>query len=264
MVEEMSTDSDIVFFDTCVRIGRSRAPDPPGNAADLAQLSETMQRLHIASAAVEHAVAMESSPHIGHDLLDEALAGREELRPAWHLMPAISDRIERPADDPDELIARRVALGRVDARDFCQGKGDQACFGPVLDACSEIRLPVAIDFRRQGDATTFDFAICERYPRIPFLIEGVGGYPLHRTVWCLREYPNCFLSTVGLSVFNGVAVLCELVGAGKLIFGSNYPARSAGMALGTVLLAGIDDESRRRIAGGNFIALLDRIGRDRS
>jgi len=250
----------IQFFDTCMRIGRSRAPEPPGCAPGAADALAVMQRHNIAGAAVEHAVAMEASPRLGHDLLDREIATSEQLRPAWHLMPAVSARIERATTDPQELLARRVALGRVDAKDFCQGAGDRACFGAVLDACAAVRLPVFVDFRRQGDALTFDFAICERYPRIPFVIEGFAGYPLHRVVWCLRNYPNLYLSTVGFALFRGVQFVCEEVGAGRMIFGSDWPASAIGLAQGSVLLAAVGDEERAAVAGGTFRRLLAGIG----
>jgi hypothetical protein len=249
------------FHDTCVRIGRSRAPDPPGNAKSAGDLVAAMQRHNIAAAAVEHAVAMEASPRLGHELLAKDIAGRDFLRPAWHLMPDVSRRTEVAVTDPAELLANRVALGRVDAKDFCNGIGDRACFAPVLDACAAARLPVFIDFRRQGDVATFDFGICERYADIPFVVEGFGGYPLHRVVWCLRTYANLHLSTVGFHLHNGVTFICDELGAERLIFGSDWPASSMGMAQGSVLLAGINDTQRTAIAAGNYERLLSGIGR---
>lgn len=246
----------IEFFDTCVRIGRSRAPDPPGNVATAERLTAAMTRHHATGAAVEHAVAMEASPRLGHQLLEADMAAHEQLRPAWHLMPAISNRVEKAVTDPQELLNQRVALGRVDAKDFCSGLGDRACFAPVLQACAEVHLPVFIDFRRQGDLATFDYEICARYPDIPFVIEGFSGYPLHRIIWCLREYPNLYLSTAGFSVFNGVAFITDELGGGRLVYGSNWPARSMGMAQGVVLFAGVSDEERAAIAGGTFRTLL--------
>lgn len=248
------------FFDTCVRIGRSRAPDPPGNAKTVDDLLALMNRHHITGAAVEHAVAMEASPRLGHEQLAKDIKPHTELRPAWHLMPAVSDRIERAVTDPKELLDNRVALGRIDARDFCNGIGDRACFAPVLDACAAVHLPVCLDFRRQGDFASFDFGICERYPSIPFVIESFGGYPMHRILWCMREYRNLHLSTVGYQPFDGVKFMCQEIGADRVIYGSDWPAAAAGMAQGSVLLAGISQAERQAIAGGNFLRLLERIG----
>ena len=258
----MSTDSgDIRFYDTCVRIGHSVAPDPPGNVAGVSDLLAVMERFNIAHAAVEHAVAREASPRLGHELLEQAVGEYDNLRPAWHLMPDISPRIEKAYTDPQEYLDHRVALGRVDAKDFCHGRGDQACFAPVLEACQHIHLPVFIDFRKQGDPVLFDFSICERYPGIPFVAEGFGGYPRHKLIWCLQNYPNLYLSTVGGEGFAIEAFLCEIVGPDRLIFGSNWPARSMGMSLGSVLFADVKPEVRHRFARGNFEALLARCGR---
>jgi hypothetical protein len=254
----------VTFFDTCVRVGHSVAPDPPGNVARVEDLLAVMARFNIACAAVEHAVAREASPRLGHALLEEEIAGHSNLRPAWHLMPDISPRIEKAYTDPDQYLAQRVALGRIDAKDFCHGRGDQACFAPVLEACEAIHLPVFIDFRTQGDPVLFDFGICERFPGIPFVAEGFGGYPRHKLIWCLQNYPNLYLSTVGGEGFAIEALLCEIVGPDRLIFGSNWPARSIGMSLGSVLFAEVSADIRRRLAHGNFQALLDHVGPARS
>ncbi len=248
----------VEFFDTCVSLGRARAPDPPGGFHGVSGLEAMMRRHHITRAAAGHAVAMEASPGLGHEMLQKELAGKKNLLPAWHLMPHVSSRIERAVTDPAEFLLNHVALGRVDALDFCQGKGDQACFAPVLEACQAAGLPVFLDFRRQGDVPAFDFGICGRWPGIPFVIEGFGGYPLHRVVWCLRNYPNCYLSTVGFSVYRSVELICELAGARKIIFGSNWPASPPGMAQGLVLFADIGAAARRQIASRNFERLLPR------
>jgi len=252
----------IQFVDTCVRIGNSRAPDPPGNARTVQDLCAMMRQYRIAQAVVEHAVAMEASPRLGHELLAAAIQPHPELRPAWHLMPYISNRIERAVTDPAEFIANRVGLGRIDAEDFLNGMGDKAGFAPVLQACEAIALPIFIDFRRKtGDLLMFDYGICERYPGIPFVIEAAGGYPFHRIMWCFRNYPNFHLSTVGLGEFNGVQFMCDEVGPDRIIFGSNWPAANVGMGQGHVLLAGISGENRARIASGNFNRLLNHIGK---
>ncbi|MBI5724859.1 MAG: amidohydrolase family protein [Planctomycetes bacterium] len=253
----------MAFFDTCVRIGRSRAPEQAGFAPGVADLGAMMKRFNVCGAAVEHAVAFESSPRWGHDMLDRQIAGRPELRPAWHLMPDVSERIEKAVTDPDKFIRRKVALGRIDAKDFCNGSGDHACFAPVLRACQAVKLPVCLDFRRQGDFLTFDFGICGRWPEIPFVIEGFGGYPLHKLVWCLREYRNMHLSTAcaGPGGHQLVPLLIDMIGHDRIIFGSNWPNQSPGMAIGHVMLSGASDEAKRAIAGGNFRWLLEGIGK---
>ena len=174
-------------------------------------------------------------------------------------MPAVCDRVQKAVTDPQEFLDAGVALGRVDAKDFCHGRGDEAGFAPVLEACQAVHLPVFLDFRHQGGIMDFDFAICARWPGIPFVLEGGGGYPLHRTAWCLREYPNLYISTLRSDMFNGVALLCEVAGPERVVFGSNFPARNIGMSLGSVLLADVSDADRRLIARGNFERLLGGI-----
>jgi len=121
--EMPESDNGLSFFDTCVRIGRSRAPDPPDNWKSVEDLDRIMERHNVSAASVEHAVAMEASPGLGHSMLATDIANHDNLWPAWHLMPDISPRIEKAVTDPQEIIRNRVSLGRVDAKDFCHGIG---------------------------------------------------------------------------------------------------------------------------------------------
>lgn len=259
------TDSPLLtFFDTNATVGRSRAPVMPDPDVSVERLLADHARHHITGAAVAHAVAMEASPRMGHQLLDEEIAAHGHLRPAWHLMPHVDNRIERGATDPGELIERRVALGRITMGDFCAGRGDEAGFGPVLDACNAVALPVFLDFTLEGGHDAFrssDFAFVARYPRIPFVIEGFGGYPLHRLMWLLHAHANVHVSTVGFSVYRGIELICDTVGPERVIFGSCWPRTPIGMAQGLVLFAEVPESARRLMASENFCTLLAGIGR---
>lgn len=254
----------LTFYDTRAFVGRARAPVMADADAPVARLAEDLARHRIVGAAVGHAVAMEASPRIGHDLLDAELAGYEAtLRPAWHLMPDVDARVERAVLDPTELLERRVALGRITMGDFCGGRGHEAGFGPVLQACNTVSLPVFLDFTQEGGHgtfRTFDFAFLGLYPRVPFVVEGFGGYPLHRLMWLLREYPHVHLSTVGFSAYRGVELICETVGAERIVFGSGWPSHPIGMSQGTVAFAEVPSAVRAQMASGNFRRMLDGIG----
>ncbi len=254
--------SDLIqFYDTCCRIGRSRAPVPPGNFKTASILAEKMEFHNITHAAVEHAVAMEFAPRLGHEELGKEISGFPQMKSALHFMPDVTSRVEKAYTDPEEILSTGAVLGRVDAKDFCQGLGDQACFAPVLEACQEISFPFVIDFRRQGDPSIFDFGICGRFPGIPFILEGMGGYPMHRTVWIMKEYENCYLSTVGRGEFNSLGLFDELGLISRIVFGSNWPQQSLGMAQGTVVFADTDDVNKRAVASGTFLKLTDAIGK---
>lgn len=248
------------FYDTSMRIGRTRAPVEPDGAPGVPELLDEMRRLGITGAAVEHAVAVEASPSLGHRMLTDALAGQPALRPAWRLMPDVSARIEAAVVDHRTLLAERVALARVDAKDFCHGHGDEACFAPVLAACQRVHLPVFLDFRQQGDLALFDFHVCSRWPGIPFVIEGCGGYPMHRLVWCLRNSPNLYVSTTGATGHNWLPLMAEVVGIRRVLFGSGWPDVPIGPAIGEIMLSGLGETDRALVAHGNFRRLLDGVG----
>lgn len=250
----------IAFYDTCMRIGRTRTPKQNSVNPGVPELLAAMERFHISEASVEHTVCIEASPRLGYPILENEIKEYSQLRPAWYLMPDVNPRIEKAVTDPQEFLDNRVTHGKIDALDFCNGKGDKACFAPVLEACASIHLPVFFDFRWQGDIMTFDFDVCGRYPDIPFVIEGKVDYPLHKILWYMKEYPNLHVSTVLMFGTQAVSLIGEAVGVDRIIFGSHWPALNMGVSLGTVLFADITPEDRQKVAGGNFRRLIKGIG----
>jgi len=246
------------FFDTRCRIGRRRARNPR-EGYSLEHLRDYCRAYGIEEAAVEHAVAAEASPALGNGLLAEELAGCDGLRPAWHLMPPVSDRIEPTVTEPAPLLEAGVVLTRVDVKEF--GDGITTGYEPTLRALAACRMPLAIDLTGGGQGfLTLSMTPFERFPEIPFIVENFGGYPLHRLMWAMRAFPNLHLSTAGFTLHRGPSFICDELGAERLIFGSGWPAVPPGLALGPVLLNGLDAAARRKVAGDNFRTLIGAIG----
>jgi len=250
----------IEFFDTCLQVGRKRAPDPIGNYITLENLNQYLLKFNIKKALIEHAVSVEGSPYLGYKILKDKIKNYENFYLVYNFMPAVSNSIEKIVTLND-LKDTKIIAGRIDAYDFCNGEGDKAMFSPILKLCNKLRLPLFIDFRKQGSFMNFDLTICEKYPKIPFIFENIGHYPFHKAFWALKNLKNFYISTVGFSVFNGIKFLKEEIGINKIIFGSNYPAQYIGISLGTVLFANISFEEKEQIARKNFENLIKKIKR---
>lgn len=247
----------LAFFDTRCRVGRRRAREigEPYSVEDLEAYRGTYG---IQGAAVEHAVAAEASPRLGNGMLREEIAGHAGLHAAWRLMPVSSPRIEPAVTDPAELVDAQVALTRVDVQEF--GDGVTTGYEPVLRALEACHVPLAVDFAGRFSFLTFDVAVFGRFPGLPFIVENFGGYPLHRLLWAMREFPNVYLSTAGFTLHCGPELVCGELGADRLLFGSGWPQVPPGLALGPVLLNGLGPAERRKVAGDNFRALMEGIG----
>ena len=148
-------------------------------------------------------------------------------------------------------------LTRVDVQEF--GDGITTGYEPVLRALESCHMPLAIDLAGRSAFVTFDVSLFGRFPDVPFIIENFGGYPLHRLLWAMREFANVYLSTAGFTVHCGPELICGELGADRLIFGSAWPQVPPGVALGPVLLSGLSDGERRKVAGDNFRALAEGI-----
>lgn len=252
-----ATDVRLPFFDTYCRIGRRRrrAPDEGYLLEHLQQYRSTYG---IPDAAVEHAVAAEASPALGNSLLADEIGGLEGLHPAWHFMPPVSDRIEPTLTGPEPLLEAGVVLSRVDAKEF--GDGVPTGYGPLLSILEACRMPLAIDMSGSAGLLGFDVTCFGKWPDIPFIIENVGAYPLHKLMWAMRTFGNVHLSTVGFTLHRGVDFVCDELGPERLIFGSGWPTAPPGMGLGPVLLNGLSAAARRKVAGDNFRTLAAHIG----
>ncbi len=249
--------SRLPFFDTFCRVGRRRARGV-GEPYSVEHLQAYRSAYGIEDVAVEHAVAVEASPRLGNGMLREEIAGYAGLHAAWHLMPVTSPRIEPAVTDPAELLDARVVLTRVDVQEF--GDGIVMGYEPVLRALEACHVPLAIDFAGRQAFLNFDVSLFGRFPGLPFIVENFGGYPLHRLLWAMREFPNVHLSTAGFTLHCGPELICGELGADRLIFGSGWPQVPAGMALGPVLLNGLSRADRCKVAGDNFRALMEGIG----
>jgi len=247
----------LALFDTRCRIGRRRAP-APGEPNSVDELQDYRTTYGIAGAAVEHAVAAESSPALGNRMLMDEIAGRDGLYPAWHVMPPVSERIEPALTDPAPLLEAGVVLTRVDAKEFWDGL--TSGYEPTLRALEAVHMPLAIDMAGSEGFLRFPVTAFERFGGIPFIVENFGGYPLHRLVWTMRTFPNVHLSTAGFTLHRGVEFICEELGPERLVFGSGWPAVPPGLGLGPVLLNGLDETARRMVGGENFRRLMEGIG----
>ncbi|MDO9543476.1 MAG: amidohydrolase family protein [Kiritimatiellia bacterium] len=74
----------------------------------------------------------------------------------------------------------------------------------------------------------------------------------------MRECPNYYLDTSAtMTAMGAIERVVALVGADRLLLGSDFPGNNMATRLGAVLAARISDEDMRKILGGNIARLLD-------
>lgn len=110
---------------------------------------------------------------------------------------------------------------------------------------------------RPGISTPSDLAeLAARFPEIKFVCAHAGG-EWEKGVRAIRGLPNVLAETSGFDPTAGfIEMAVRELGAGRIVFGSHWPSRSAGTELSKILGAQISIRDKNRIMGSNYRSLL--------
>jgi len=110
---------------------------------------------------------------------------------------------------------------------------------------------------RPGISTPSDLAeLAARFPEIKFVCAHAGG-EWEKGIRAIRALPNVLAETSGFDPTAGfIEMAVRELGAGRIVFGSHWPSRSAGTELSKILGAQISDRDKKQIMGANYRALL--------
>jgi len=107
-----------------------------------------------------------------------------------------------------------------------------------------------------GAATARFVALARQFPKTNFILGHMGFGPADReALEAAVELENFFLETSTGSYLH-IEQSVEKAGAGKIIFGSEYPLSHPAVELKKILLLGLPDGDSEKILGGNIRALL--------
>ncbi len=100
--------------------------------------------------------------------------------------------------------------------------------------------------------------IAERYPGANFIAAHGSSVP----AFCieLAELPNTYCDMSATTMTAGtIELLCEKMGAHRVLYGSDMPASDPGQRLGMVMAAQITEAQKEQILGSNMQRLLDNV-----
>ena len=105
-------------------------------------------------------------------------------------------------------------------------------------------------------------SVAERYPRIPFILAGIG-YRTQRIILPLMEtFSNIYLSLgSNMCVHQGIEQLVDKTGPERLLFGTGFPKIEAMCGVTLLMYAGIPDDAKALIGAGNLAHLVNEIRR---
>ena len=246
------------FFDCNCFIGlpMNGMPDPAPTAADLLA---RMDRAGIARALVWHVAQRDWAVPPGNRMLAEAIAGHtDRLTGCWSIMP--NQAREEP--EPDEFCARMAAANVAVIRAFPNAHKfllrEETC-GPMLRAMVERRIPLVLPVR-SGVGWPAVYDLLADFPDLVCILSDTGTFGSERSFAALLErYPHVHLDISEFILDGGIEAMVGLFGAGRLLFGSAFPARPHGGMMLQVRHAEIADEDRQAIAAGNLERLLAEV-----
>jgi len=140
---------------------------------------------------------------------------------------------------------------------------DHAGNDPICARAAELGLPVLQHtwFKATGNMPTESepqhlVALARRHPKTTFIMAHAGG-EWERGLRTVRTGPNNYPDTCGNDPEAGFTELAvKLVGAERLVFGSDAIGRSFGSQMAKVTRADISDEDKRLILGENLLRLM--------
>ena len=96
----------------------------------------------------------------------------------------------------------------------------------------------------------------KRYPGTTFILAHAGGMWI-KAFQAAAPYPNVHFGVSGFDPERGIMeTAVEMLGAGRVLFGSDVPGRSYAAQLAKVMCADISEEDRRLVLGENAATLL--------
>jgi len=248
--------SPLPLFDVQATIGRPARPGPM-LFGDVESLRAEMARLGIRKALVRHFSCSDSGPFLGNRLLTEAVAGCNDLMPAWCVLPDGAGELGKPADFVSRLIEQGARAAWALPRKMQWFLEDWCCKG-LLDALEERRVPLMFSYE---DTTPQALdQLLGNHPELPVILLAVS-YRLNRVLFPLMErHPNLHLSTgPPFSIHEGIETICERFGPGRLLFGTGLPTCEAGASISALTYARIPARHRRLIACGNLDRLIGEV-----
>lgn len=162
-----------------------------------------------------------------------------------------------------QLIAEYVAQGFRGIKLWVCQLCDVAGNDPICQQAARLGLPVLQHtwYKATGNLPTESepghlLALARRHPQVNFIMAHAGG-DWERGLRLVAAQSNIYPDTCGNDPESGFTELgVSLLGAERLVFGSDATGRSFASQMAKITAADIPDDSKRLILGGNILRLM--------
>lgn len=242
-------------MDANVMIGHSHHTIPEAPAINRDELLRELDDRGVDQAIVHHAHGCSHNGRIGWELTNDFIAGNDRL---------IAQACAGPTDDDLQFVmdlrqASGLSSVRIASVSNKQLNFLEPVYGPLLTFLQLHQTPLWIDLWHVEFRDLIE--TMRRFPALPVVV--LGAHYVHYVLVkpLLRSLPNAYLELSRYDAFGQVEELVREFGAGRLIYGSGFPAH----AMGTMLFylhhcPSISDEQLELICHGNVARLLQTEG----
>lgn len=237
------------IFDACALFG----PWPQHHDLTLDALLATLNSSNVSRALTLSTLGIYGDFRAGNAATLEACrAHADKLVPVATLDP----RVYPVCLDEAEACAK---AGFKLIRFFPGRQGWPLAFAPfreLLQRCDALKLTVAVEVSRPGDATELADAVA--FTQSPLLLAGVTSENLGEAIAVLRSGAKFHLETTLLMAPGSLEAVATHVPNGheRLVFASYSPLRYFSSALNTVGAAAIAGEHKAAVIGANLARLM--------
>ena len=248
------------FFDANCFLGQPPSPVLRSfNTA--AELLEEMDDIGIERAVVCHAAAQMPGSDGNRRLMNE-VRNRKRLLPCWIVHPQFFNGRREISECLSEFRGEGIRMVRLQPGPLNRYSLHPWAFGEFFDglASADIALYVEILVRHGFDHSGIPehewpilHEMAGRHPALNIILFGKKlSVSKAQLFGLMRARKNVCVDTSAFQTWRATEILCENIGADRLVFGSYMPHFDAAQFVTQVQYAAISEEDRKKIASGNL------------
>lgn len=243
----------MIYFDAFCRVGQRYHKHPEARwSTD--ELEAELKFCSVSGAMVQNTQSSLYEASISNKRHSKDLEKREGLFPVWNVVPETGTTTQS-----NEIQIKEVISAGVRAVTLCPKTNAWAFHSreakSLLGMCAEAGIVLYLDVSELSDWRDLEelFGI---HPGICVILTGAKYDMARQTISALLAFPKLHLTMERFQIHYGIEYLCGMGFGDRILFGTNAPEASAGAHRLPIDYAGIPEESRAAIAGGNLIRLL--------
>ncbi len=127
----------------------------------------------------------------------------------------------------------------------------------VMECAAELGVPVSIHSGAQFCLPWQIATLARRFPTVPVIMDHMGWrYYVDGAIDVAQEFPNIHLETALVSMQGYVRMAVDKVGAGRVIYGSDYPTGHPSAMIATIKAAKLSTHDEALVMGDNLARLV--------